>query len=159
MINLKKIFRSNPYVLPVARMEKEILDYFLAHKKEFEQWLTANPQPRIRFQFYFPTAVDFFFDDFKLFTAYFKRSPTGMLELAELKMSQDNYATIRSANWKPFEEVVVNFLGTLEESNKATRFLKTKSLHEYASICENRPLENSPQSQVGQSMKAVMMTG
>ena len=159
MINLKKFFRSNPYILPVSKTEKEVLEYFLANKKEFEQWLLKNPQPRIRFQFYFPTAVDFFFDEFKLFTAYFKRSPSGMQELAELKMSGDNYASIRSVSWKPFEEVMFSFLSTLEESNKMTLFSKTKALHEYVSICQEKPVENSRQSSYSQNIKAAIVTG
>lgn len=158
MINLKKIFWSNPYLLPVSKTEKEILEYFLANKKDFEQWLTENPHPRIRFQFYFPTAVDFFFDEFKLFTAYYKRTSSGNHELTELKMSCDNYVSIRSLSWKPFEEVMVSFLSTLEESNKITLFTKTKALYDYVSICEERPAEHRQPSRYGQGINASIAT-
>lgn len=139
MINLKKFFQPNPCLLPVTKTEKEILECFLAARPAFLQWLQSNPQPRIRFQFYFPTAIDFYFDEFKLFTAYFKKSPSEQQYLAELKMTLENYNTIRMVSWKPFEEVMLAFLHTLEESNKSMLYLKIKSLHEYASLCEEKP--------------------
>lgn len=136
MISLKRFFKPDPFVLPTTKTEKEILKCFLAAKKDFDHWLQLNPQPKIRFQFYFPTAIDFYFDDFKLFTAYFKKGQDGAQELVNLKISNTNYSSIRIFSWKPFEEVMVNFLNTLDETNKAALFQKTRSLHEYASLCE-----------------------
>ena len=138
MINLKKYFQPNPCILSVSKVEKEILECFLSNRSEFSHWSLHHPHQRVRFQFYFPTAVDFFFDDFLLFTAYFKRTALDQLELQELKMTKANYTTIRSANWKPFEDVMLQFLGYLEEQNKSSFFQKTRSLHEYVSICEKQ---------------------
>ena len=139
MIKLKKLFTSNAYRLPVSKVEKEVLECFFDNKAEFERWLPFHKNRRIRFQFYYPTAVDFYFDDFKLFTAFFKRNACGVPELHELKMTEANYSTIRSANWQPFEEVIVGFLQTLEENNKLVLFRKTKSLHEYVALCNETP--------------------
>jgi hypothetical protein len=53
-----------------------------------------------------------------------------------MKMTKANYTTIHSANWKPFEDVMVQFLRSLEETSKIRFFQQTSSLHEYVSICE-----------------------
>jgi hypothetical protein len=143
MMNLKKFFQPNPCLLSVSRGKKEILECFVANKSEFENWVLHHSLQRVRFQFYFPTAVDFYFDDFLLFTAYFKRTALDNLELQELKMTKANYSTIRSGNWKPFEEVMVQFLHFLEEKNKISFFRRTRSLHEYVSLCEKGAQENS----------------
>jgi hypothetical protein len=144
MINLKKYFQPNPCILSVSKEEKEILEWFLTNRSEFSDWLLHHPNQRVRFQFYFPTAVDFYFDDFLLFTAYFKKTAFDHLELQELKMTKANYTTIRSANWKPFEDVMLQFLGYLEEKNKISFFQKNRSLHEYVSICQKNNTANSP---------------
>jgi hypothetical protein len=136
MINLKKYFQPNPCLLGINKEEKEILECFISNRSEFDNWTLHRSLQRVRFQFYFPTAVDFYFDDFLLFTAYFKRTTFDSLVLQELKMTKANYTTIRSANWKPFAEVMVQFLQSLEEKNKISFFHKTRSLHEYVSICE-----------------------
>jgi hypothetical protein len=135
MLNLQRLFRPNPLLLPVSKTEREILEYFITHKQAFENWSLLHPEHRIRFQFYFPTAVDFYFDEFKLFTAYFKRRQSGSLEFRELKMSEANHTTIRSVNWQPFEEVMLRFFNSLEENNKAVMLRENKSLHEYTAIC------------------------
>jgi hypothetical protein len=54
-------------------------------------------------------AIEFYFDEFLLFTAFFKRSQAGGFVLHEMKMTKANYTTIHSANWKPFEDVMVQF--------------------------------------------------
>jgi hypothetical protein len=158
MINLRKFFQPDPCLLSVTRSQKEILECFLSGKKEFENWLLLQPSQRVRFQFYVPTAIDFCFDEFKLFTAYFKKGSTGLNELAELRMSKDNYNTLRVLSWKPFEEVMFSFLSTQEETNKATLFQKTRSLHEYAAICKKTPsphLQQNPYSrEAGQTVAA-----
>lgn len=159
MINLKRFFQPAFSRLPVTKAEKEILELFILNKKDFDQWLLLHPQPRIRFQFYFPTAVDFYFDGFRLFTAYFKRGAMDALQLSELKMSRDNHSSIRTANWKPFEEVMVLFLTHLAESNKSALLQKTKTLHEYASLCQNQPAEGRYQDIYTQPIKTNMAAG
>lgn len=149
MISLKRFFKTNPYLLPVSKAEKEVLECFVDNKAEYERWLPFQQNRRIRFQFYYPTAVDFYFDDFKLFTAFFKKDACHAPELQELKMSEANYTSIRSSNWQPFEEVIMTFLNTLEENNKIVLFGKTKSLHEYAALCKERPVEKGRQKDLG----------
>jgi hypothetical protein len=145
MINLKKYFQPNLHRLTVSKTEREVLECFVTNRPGFEDWLHHRPQSRVRFQFYYPTAIDFYFDDFQLFTAFFKKSALGNLELQEFKMTAANYTTIRSANWKPFEEVILQFLHYLEEKNKIQFFQRTSSLHEYVSICEKPAPANSHQ--------------
>lgn len=157
MINLKKYFQPNPCILSVSKEEKEILECFLSNRSEFGNWSLHHPHKRVRFQFYFPTAVDFFFDDFLLFTAYFKRTALAQLELQELKMTKANYTTICSTNWKPFEEVMLQFLRFLEEQNKSSFFQKTRSLHEYVSICEEKAA--TANAQVSREMNPAMAAG
>lgn len=159
MINLKRFFLPASSRLPVTKTEKEILELFVLNKKEFDHWIGLHPQQRIRFQFYFPTAVDFYFDGFRLFTAYFKRGHGDSLQLQELKMSQDNQGSIRTANWKPFEEVMVSFLSALAESNKSALLQKTKALHEYASICNGKPAESVQQAIYSQGIKTKLAAG
>lgn len=53
-------------------------------------------------------------------------------------MSSENFASIRTPNWQPFEDVMRTFLTTLEENNKTILVRQTKSLHEYAALCRNR---------------------
>lgn len=142
MINLKKFFQANPCLLAVSNEEKEILECFLINRSAFSDWLLHRPQQRVRFQFYFPTVIDFYFDDFLLFRASFKKNAFDQPELQELKMTGANYNNIRTANWKPFEEVMVQFLRYLEEKNKISFFQKTRSLHEYVSICEKTTASN-----------------
>ncbi len=158
-MNLKKIFGSNPCIVPVSKAEKETLECFLANKREFDDWLSHRPQQRVRFQFYFPTAIDFYFDDFHLFTAHFKRASFDAMELQELKMTKINYSSIRSARWKPFEEEIVNFLSALEETNKISYFSKTKSLHEYAAICEETTAANNRQNKLAHNINTAILTG
>lgn len=134
MINLKKFFQPNPYLLSVSRTEKDLLERFVNRKADYESW--HSQQPRIRFRFYLPAAIDFCYDGSKLFTAFFKKGPFGTPVLHELKMSEANHASIRSANWKPFKEEMTNFLQTLEEKSKIVIRQKTKPLQEYVAICE-----------------------
>ena len=155
MMNLKKFFLPNPCLLSVTKAEKELLEYFAANKQAFEEWLSQRPPQRVRFRFYFPTAIDFYFDDFLLFTAYFRKPAEGTLLLQEFKMSQANFTTIRSANWKPFEEEVLCFLRYLEEKNKIRYFQKTSALHEYVAICEKTCVTQARPAAVN----AAMLTG
>lgn len=136
MFSLRKFFRPSPFHLAVSKDEKEMLACFLAYKTEYEFWNQDYQPDKIQFRFYFPTAIDFIYDGAKLFTAYFKKTANDTLELQELKMSKSNFASIRSTNWKPFEEIIVLFLNTLEEKKKTTYLQKTKALREYVSMCE-----------------------
>ena len=145
MINLKRFFQPAHHRLSVTKTQRELLEYFIIHKKDFEQWFLLHPQSRIRFQFYYPTAIDFHFDNFRLFTAYFKRGPMDTLQLSELKMSRDNAISICTTSWKPFEEVIVAFLKQLDATNQSILLQKTRALHEYASICTNKPAEAAHQ--------------
>jgi hypothetical protein len=157
MINLKKFFRPNPGLLPISKEQKEILECFVTNKSAFENWLSHRPQQRVRFQFYFPLAIEFYFDDFLLFTAFFKRSATGAFVLHEMKMTKANYSTIHSTNWKPFEEVMVQFLRYWEEKNKTRFFQQTSSLHEYVSICEKNT--GSAQQRLSHDINPSMAAG
>lgn len=136
MLNLRNYFQPNPRLLSLSKEQKEILACFVANKTAFDHWMTHRPPQRVRFQFYFPLAIEFYFDNFLLFTAYFKRTSNGGFVLHEMKMAKANQTTIQSTNWKPFEEVIVQFLRYQEEKDKICYFQQTGSLHEYAAICE-----------------------
>jgi hypothetical protein len=79
--------------------------------------------------------VDFFYDEFKLFTEYFKKNRKGDIELHELKMTETNYDSIRCSSWLPFEELVIDLFTSLEESKKIELFEKRKTLFEYQTLC------------------------
>ena len=138
---LKLFYKQKAFSLTVSKAQKELLEFFLTNKPEFDQWLPAHPQPKVRFQFFYPTAIDFYFSDFKLFTAYFKKGRKGEIELTELKMSETNFDTIRCASWAPFEEVIIDFLNSLQENKKIALLEQRKMLYEYANLCAKKPTE------------------
>lgn len=135
MINLKKFFHPNPYLLTFSKAEKEVIESFFSCKAEYENWQQQYPQQKIHFRFYYPTAMDFIYDGANLFTAYFKKGTDGALLLHELKMSKANHSSIRTVNWKPFEDVMISFLQALDEKHQVSWVQKTKSLREYVTIC------------------------
>ncbi len=137
MINLRKYFQPNPCLLPISKEQKDLLEGFVANKAAFENWIAHRPQQRVRFQFYFPLAIEFYFDEFLLFTAFFNRTAGGGFVLHEMKMTKANLDTIHATNWRPFEEVIVQFLRYQEEKNRICFFQQTSSLHEYVSICQS----------------------
>ena len=137
MFRLTNRLKRKPSVIPVDKAGREILEYFIAHKNEFEAWASLHLEKRISFRFYFPNAIDFCYDGCKLFTAYFKRDRRDVPQLHELKMSDANLSNIATTNWKPFEDVMVCFLKTLEEHKRMSYFQQTKSLYDYAAICES----------------------
>ena len=145
MFSLKKFFYSNPCLLSVSNAEKELLECFLDNKTAFENWMAFQGNQRIRFQFYYPTAIDFYFDGHRMFTVYFKKNVFDTPELQELKMSRENYTSIRSANWEPFEQIIRNFLSAVAENNKTASFRSAKSLHEYAALCEKAGAQKESQ--------------
>lgn len=136
---LKRFFKTKAFALTVSKAEKELLELFIINKTEFDSWMKNHPQLKFRFQFYYPNAIDFYYSDFKLFTAYFKKGKHDHLTLAELKMTETNFDSIRCANWRPFEEVILEFVTTLQESKKVALFEKRKLLYEYESLCSKQP--------------------
>lgn len=130
-----RLLRMKDLTVSVTKPQEELLEIFLSQKEEYDRWRQAQPLSKVRFQFFYPTAVEMFYDEFKLFTAYFKRTPKGQPLLTELKMTETNYDVIRCASWKPFEQQVLEFLTTLEESKKVALFEKRKMLYEYEALC------------------------
>ena len=147
-MNLRKFFKPNPSLLSVSKTEKQILECFLCNKTEFENWILLHPQTKITFRFYYPSAIDFYFDGSRLFTAYFRKDDRSEAELLELKMSKENYSSIRTNNWKPFEEVILSFLQTQDEKNKFIYLQKTKPLQDYASICKGSGATGGTENQL-----------
>ena len=145
-MNLLKLFsKRKAFTLSVTKPQKELLEVFLLNKPEFEDWLVTHPQSKTRFQFFYPNAIDFYYSDFKLFTAYFKKSKLDEIELEEMKMTEANFHSIRSTSWAPFEEVMIEFLTALEETKKIALFEKRKLLFEYESLCiKNTSTEENP---------------
>ena len=79
MLNIKRLLKPNPYIIKINKAESELLQYFISNKTAFDKWYAENEKqyPKIRFTFYYPTAIDFYFNEFKLFTAYFKKASKG----------------------------------------------------------------------------------
>lgn len=135
MFSLKNLFKPKALTLTVSKTQKELLELLISNKTDFEEWSSGQPASKIKFQFFYPTAISFFYDEFKLFIAYFKKNVKGEVALQEFKMSETNYDTIRSNSWNPFEERIIEFLTSLEESKKIALFEKRKALFEYQSLC------------------------
>lgn len=135
MLNLKNLFRTKILELQVSKAQKELLELLLLNKDDFEHWNLAQPSSKIRFQFFYPSAIDFYYDEFKLFNAFFRKDPKGEIGLFEFKMSEVNYDSIRCSSWVPFETVIIDFLTSLEENKKIALFEKRKTLLEYQSLC------------------------
>lgn len=147
MLGLKNLFKNKAIALALSKTQKELLELLILNKNDFEEWSCTQPDSKIRFQFFYPTSVSFFYDEFKLFYAYFKKNEKSEVILQEFKMSETNFDTIRSTNWAPFEEVIIAFLTSLEENKKIALFEKRKTLFEYQSLCarkaEGKPAENA----------------
>ena len=142
----KKFFRRKALALTLSKGQKELLEFFVTNKPDFDDWILKHAQPKVRFQFYYPSAIDFYFGDFKLFTAYFTRDRKDQLWLTEMKMSETNFDTIRCASWAPFEEIIIEFLTSLEEGKKIALFEKRKVLYEYENLCAKKAsTENASQ--------------
>lgn len=135
LLRLKNFFKPKDLTLSTTRTQREVLELLIINKVDFEEWAAQHLLPKMRFQFYYPTAVDFFYDEFKLFTAYFKKNRKEEIELMEMKMTETNYDSIRCRSWMPFEEMIIDFLTSLEESKKIALFEKRKTLFEYQSLC------------------------
>lgn len=152
----ESIFRRKAFLLTVTKGQKELLEFFIVNKAEFEGWMATHPLSKIRFQFYYPTAIDFYYGDFKLFTAYFKKNKKSEIELMELKMSETNFDSIRCSSWAPFEEVVIEFLTSLEQSKKIALFEKRKVLFEYESLCSKKAAAEEAQKEYLSSVSSLL---
>lgn len=145
MLRLKNLFKPKALNLPISKAQTELLELLLANKADFDSWHATQANRKIRFQFFYPTAIDFYYDEFKLFNAFFKKNVKGDLNLLEFKMSETNYETIRCTSWAPFEEVIIEFLTSLEENKKIALFEKRKTLFEYQSLCSKQAEATAPE--------------
>ena len=135
---LLRVLRRKAHTVTVSKSQKDLLEFFLSNRTDFDQWLLLQPAHKIRFQFFYPTAIDFYYADFKLFTAYFSKNRGGDIELAEFKMTETNHDSIRCASWAPFEELIISFVSSLEESKRLDLFEKRKTLYEYEALCTKK---------------------
>lgn len=135
MFSLKALFNTKALTIAVSKTQRELLELLILNKADFEEWSGKQTTSKIKFQFFYPTAITFYYDEFKLFNAYFKKNAKGEVMLQEFKMSETNYDTIRCTSWNPFEEVIIDFLTSLEENKKIALFEKRKTLFEYQSLC------------------------
>ena len=135
MRSLKNNFKIKALTLAITKGQRELLELLMVNKPDFEEWSKTQAPSKIRFHFFYPAAIDFYYDEFKLFTAYYKKGARGELICSEFKMSETNYDTISCSSWTPFEEVVIDFLTSLEENKKIALFEKHKTLMEYQSLC------------------------
>ena len=135
MQNLKNLFKPRKVLLTLSKSQKELLELLMMNKADYDGWAEKITSSKIRPQFFYPSAIDFYFDEFKLFTAFFKKNRKGEIELQEMKMTETNYDSIRCYSWMPFEEAVLEFLTSLEENKKIALFEKRKTLFEYQSLC------------------------
>lgn len=145
MFSIRNIFKTKALTLPVTKTQRELLELLLANKSGFDEWSQKHNPAKIRFQFFYPAAIDFYYESFKLFTAYFKRGPKDEHLLQEFKMSETNFDTIRCTSWSPFAEVIIEFLTSLEEDKKIALFEKRKVLFEYQSLCARNNESLSPE--------------
>lgn len=141
---IKKLLKTKALTIAVTKSQQELLEIFISNKADFDAWADSQTASKIRFQFFYPSAIDFYYTDFKLFTAYFKKNMHSQLELLEFKMTETNFDVIRCTSWRPFEETILEFLTTLEESKKIALFEKRKMLYEYETLCaKKQPAEES----------------
>src|SRR5690349_20037472 len=132
---LKNFFTRKALTLAITRGQKELLELLMVNKPDCDDWSKKQTESKIRVQFFYPAAIDFYFDQFKLFTDYYKKGPKGEFICDEFKISETNYDTIRCTSWAPFEEVIIDFLTSLEDNKKIALFEKHKTLMEYQSLC------------------------
>ncbi len=149
---LKNLFKTKDLTLPVSKAQKELLELLLINKADFDGWSSQQAFKKIRLHFYYPTAIDFFYDEFKLFNAYFKKNRKEEIELQEMKMTETNYDSIRCKSWAPFEEVIIDFLTSLEESKKIALFEKRKTLFEYQSLCTKKTTSSNHEAEYSKAV-------
>ncbi|HEU4902727.1 MAG TPA: hypothetical protein VFT06_08035 [Flavisolibacter sp.] len=154
MLNLKNLFHIKALTLPISKAQKELLELLLINKIDFEEWNSKQSHAKIRFQFFYPAAIDFYYDEFKLFNAYFRKNVKDEIILYEFKMSETNYDTIRCTSWTPFEMVIIDFLTSLEEDKKIALFEKRKTLLEYQSLCAKNTEQKDPATDYGKAVSS-----
>ena len=150
------ILRKKTLILNTTKAQRELLQCFVLHKAEFESWLLLQPSSKISFRFYYPTAIDFFFGDYKLFTAYFRKTPQHTVELTEIKISEANFESVRCFSWSPFEETILKFLTTMEEGKKVELFEKRKILFEYENLCSKKTATQDAQSEYAVPLSSIL---
>lgn len=153
---LQTIMRKKTLVLTTTKAQRELLECFVLHKAEFENWLLIQPSSKISFRFYYPTAIDFFYGNYKLFTAYFRKNQHDGIELTELKISDANFDSIRCESWTPFEEMMLKFLTTLEENKKVEMLSKRKLLYEYEDLCTKKPASAAEQPDYANTLSSLL---
>lgn len=154
LLSLKNFFQPKALTLSVTKTQKELLELLIINKTDFDVWAAKQPDNKIRFHFYYPTAVDFYYNEFKLFTSYYKKNKKEEIELTEMKISEVNYDTIRCKSWAPFEDVIIDFLTSLEESKKIALFEKRKTLFEYQSLCTKAKSNAHPEAEYAKTVAA-----
>lgn len=147
---LKNLLQSKANLLPLTMEEVDILTYLMCNRQDFESWFAgqAASYPKIKFVFYYPTAIDLYFEAFKLFTIYFKKDNRDEVVFSQAKLSQLNRDSLNSQNWKPFKDVIVSYLMMAQERNTDLQFKRLHALHEYQAICNG---EAAPKEFNGQS--------
>jgi hypothetical protein len=158
LFSLKNLIQPKKLRLTVTKTQRELLELLMINKNDFDGWAAQQAPQKVRFQFYFPTAIDFFYDEFKLFTTYFKKNSKEEIELVEIKMTETNFDTIRCNSWAPFEQYIFDFLHTLEESKKIALFEKRKTLFEYQSLCANNTSLPNTESEYSSTLPASPLT-
>jgi hypothetical protein len=152
--SLKNFLHPKNLTLTFSKSQREVLELLMVNKGDFEKWIEQQSGRKIRLHFFYPTAIDFYFDAFKLFTAYYKKNRKGEIELQEMKMSEVNYDSIRCTSWAPFEEVVIDFLTTMEETKKIDLFEKRKTLFEYQSLCSKTGAKVGAENEYAKAVSA-----
>lgn len=142
---LKNLLKSKSNLLTINKEEIDILTYVMCNRIDFEAWFAQQNTtfPKIRFVFYYPTAIDFYYDAFKLFTVYFKREQNDQVVFHQFKITQLNMDSLKSFNWTPFKDAIVSYLVMAQERNSDLQFKKLHALHEYQALCNG---EATPKS-------------
>ena len=142
---LKNLLQGKAHLLTLSKEEVEILTYLMCNRQDFESWFAGQAQahPKIKFVFYYPTAIDLYFDSFKLFTVYFKKDSRGEVVFNQAKLSQLNRDSLNSHNWKPFKDAIVSYLIMAQERNTDLQFKRLHALHEYQAICNGEATPNN----------------
>jgi len=134
---LKNLLKSKSHLLALTKEEVEILTYVMCNRHDFENWFAQQTlaHSKIKFVFYYPTAIDLYYDSFKLFTVYFTKDNKDEIIFSEAKLSQLNRDSLNSQNWKPFKDAIVSYLVMAQERNTDLQFKRLHALHEYQAIC------------------------
>ena len=137
MFNLKKLLKGDASLVTPSKEEVDILTYVLCHKSDFENWFSTQhaKHSKIRFVFFYPSAIDLYYDEFKLFTIFFKRAHNDTVLFHQFKLTQLNLDSLKTTNWKPFKDAILDYLTMAQERNSDFQFKKFKSLHDYQQLC------------------------